>query len=279
MSMAEEADRADEDAVNAAERAEAAKIHARRTHALAQRQEWEARAMAFLAAGNARLLDGTPIRDWMSVQDELRNAEAHGVPLSESARMAIIKMGAAQKAIRKATAAAKVAAERAYAEWQNTKQGAKARLAAEERAHVRAARLAEEGAPRPPNAQPRPELPSSAPPVCVSRPSPRMPACDSCVRCMHTDLTRVACDSAHRSGGSGARGGDEAAEGGGGVDAAARRATARDSRLLESARPLWRRPKAEAAAAAIPLQRRGERSQRGGSLRGGGTAPSGPRQR
>ena len=112
------------------------------------RQKWEERTMAFLAAGNARVPnDGTPIRTWLKVQDELKEAEQHGTPLSESARSAIVKMGTAEKAIKNASMSAKRAAEAAAAEYAATEKGAKRRAAAESMAHSaadRARKLAEE---------------------------------------------------------------------------------------------------------------------------------------
>ena len=54
--------------------------------ALGNRIEWEARAVAFLAAGNARMADGTMITAWLSLQDELERAHRDGTPLSDPAR-------------------------------------------------------------------------------------------------------------------------------------------------------------------------------------------------
>ena len=93
--------------------------------AIAARQEWEKRTMLFLAAGNARLVDGTPIKTWLEVHDELKEAETNGVPLSDHARIAIVKMGTAEKAIRAASAAAKLAAEKAAQDYAKTERGAK----------------------------------------------------------------------------------------------------------------------------------------------------------
>ena len=56
------------------------------------RQDWEARAIAFLAAGNARTRDGTLISTWLKVHDEIARANATGLPMSESTRMAIVQM-------------------------------------------------------------------------------------------------------------------------------------------------------------------------------------------
>ena len=105
--------------------------------------------MAFLADGNARLADGTFIKTWLSVHTEMRNAEMLGVPLSEAARTAIVKMGTAEKAIKAASASAKLAAQRAADEYAAEK-GAKVRLShmpvREETSTERARKLAEEAA-------------------------------------------------------------------------------------------------------------------------------------
>ena len=124
------------------ERAKMAARTARRALDVAARQEWEMRAINFLAAGNAKLPDGTLIKTWLDVHEEIARAKGAGVPLSKSARVAMIKMGMADRAIKNATMAAKQAAERAYEEWASTRPGARG-LTRELTSAARALALAE----------------------------------------------------------------------------------------------------------------------------------------
>ena len=73
--------------------------------ALGNRTEWEACAVAFLAAGNARMADGTKVNSWLSLQDELERARSEGTPISEGARRAL--RNSSMRAIRAASEAAK----------------------------------------------------------------------------------------------------------------------------------------------------------------------------
>lgn len=91
--------------------------------AIATRQAWEERTLRFLADGNARLVDGTFVKIWVAVQQEIAEAETKGVPLSDQARAALLKMNTAEKAIKAASNAAKRAAEKAMAEFEKTKEG------------------------------------------------------------------------------------------------------------------------------------------------------------
>jgi len=47
-----------------------------------ERAKWEERALSFLAMGNARCLDGTPVVRWVRLQSA-QDAAANGVPLSD----------------------------------------------------------------------------------------------------------------------------------------------------------------------------------------------------
>jgi hypothetical protein len=111
------------------ERANFAALEAGRAMRLAQavatRQQWENRALRFLADGNARLKDGTMLKEWLEVQEELKQAEHAGVPLSDAARSALVRMNTAEKAIKQASAAAIRAAEAAAAEFAKSKEGAR----------------------------------------------------------------------------------------------------------------------------------------------------------
>ena len=127
QAMNEEVERAIAESDDARQRAQQARYKALLASVDAGRADWEARTMAFLAAGNARHPNGTFIATFLRVQDELREAELHGVPLSDAARSAIVKMGRAEKAIKAASAAAKAAAERAAAEYAATTKGNRAR--------------------------------------------------------------------------------------------------------------------------------------------------------
>lgn len=149
----QEAERAAVESDAAKERAVAATYRAHLATVDAGRADWEARTMAFLAAGNARHPNGTFIATFLRVQDELAEAETNGVPLSETARTAIVKMGLAEKAIRAASTAAKLAADRAAAEYAASGKGARRRAfeervpTAAEKAHdlsAEATRLQEE---------------------------------------------------------------------------------------------------------------------------------------
>ena len=77
------------------------------------RQTWEDAALAFLARGKARTLQGTPLQTWVSVQHELKLAAEHGTPVSTTSRQAYMQMGSAQRAIDAAGNSAKAA----EAEW------------------------------------------------------------------------------------------------------------------------------------------------------------------
>ena len=59
--------------------------------AAATRQAWEVRTLRFLADGNAVLTDGTEIKIWVAVQQEIAEAETKGVPLSDQARAALFR--------------------------------------------------------------------------------------------------------------------------------------------------------------------------------------------
>ena len=83
---------------------------------LEARAAWEARTLAFLAAGNARLPDGTAVSRWIKLQQALRDAVEKGKPLDDSER-ALLK-GAADTAIRSATHAAKEAEAVALKEYE-----------------------------------------------------------------------------------------------------------------------------------------------------------------
>lgn len=145
----EEASRASEASDEASRRAQQALHASIVAQTVATRTDWEARAMSFLAAGNARVpSDGTFIKTWLRVHDEMRDAESLGVPLSEAARSAIIKMGTAEKAIKAASASAIAAAERANDEVTSSKK-AREREKAEARSETdaeRARHLTEEAA-------------------------------------------------------------------------------------------------------------------------------------
>ena len=91
------------------------------------RQQWEDHAIEFLASGNARMNDGTPLKTWVNVHNEIQLAHTQGVPVSEAGRLAILSMGDAKKAIMQATSSANLAAERAAAEWANTRHSARAK--------------------------------------------------------------------------------------------------------------------------------------------------------
>ena len=134
LESSEAVDAATSEADEAQRQAQAAAMKALVAQAEAARHEWEQRAMAFLAAGNARMQDGTPVSDWLKVQDELKQAQAHGVPLSDAARHVILKMGTAEKAIKMASASAKAAAAQAAREEAESKRGRlrRARTASEE---------------------------------------------------------------------------------------------------------------------------------------------------
>lgn len=125
---------------------EAAKA-AHRANSVQQRQAWEKRVMRFLADGNAVLNNGTPMRTWVAVQDELELAGTEGVPLTNTARRAFLEMGTAAHAIKAAGESAKLAAEAAAKEWAGTKAGrraAEAALSPTEKAAAMMLRLTEE---------------------------------------------------------------------------------------------------------------------------------------
>ena len=139
--LCEEADRANSRAHDAAKAmgADAAKR---------ARHEWQERSLRWLAAGNARVPDGgmdgksfgTPLKTWLTVHEELQNAQIRGVPLSEVARVQMMKMNPAARAIRAASSSAILAAQRFESEWKDSKAGK--RLEKSETA--RAERLAQE---------------------------------------------------------------------------------------------------------------------------------------
>ena len=110
----------------AKDRAYVAMRAAAMARAAATRQAWEVRTLRFLADGNAVLTDGTEIKIWVAVQQEIAEAETKGVPLSDQARAALLRMNTAEKAIKAASNAAKRAAEKAIAELEQTKEGRKA---------------------------------------------------------------------------------------------------------------------------------------------------------
>lgn len=89
--------------------------------ALNNRTEWEERTIAFLAQGNARLQNGTPLRSWLVMQDELKHAKEHGMPLSQTSRSVIL--GSAARAIKAASFSAKKAEARALSEFAQTNAG------------------------------------------------------------------------------------------------------------------------------------------------------------
>ena len=151
----DEVKRATADLDEAQTRARAGAHAAAMAHAKVTRGDWETRILAFLAEGNARLPDGgadgksagTLLKSWLNVQDELKEAETKGVPLSENARAQMIKMNPAEKAIKSASAAAIFAAERAEREWLLSKEGKRAQQVQEVRTKSQASRaekLAEE---------------------------------------------------------------------------------------------------------------------------------------
>ena len=151
----DEVRRATEELDDAQSRARAGAHAAAMAHAKVTRGDWETRILAFLAEGNARLPDGgadgksagTLLKSWLNVQDELKEAETKGVPLSENARAQMIKMNPAEKAIKSASAAAIFAAERAEREWLLSKEGKRAQQVQEVRTKSQASRaekLAEE---------------------------------------------------------------------------------------------------------------------------------------
>ena len=130
IAISEELGEAVKESDKAMERANEAARAAARAQALISRQAWEKRVMRFLADGNAVLKNGTPVRTWVAVQDELERAEERGVPLSETARKQYLQMGTAAHAIKAAGESARLAADAAAKEWAGTKAGARAANAA-----------------------------------------------------------------------------------------------------------------------------------------------------
>ena len=52
-----------------------------------EREAWETRALNFLAAGDARCADGTPVSRWIKLQNALSAAKLYGKPLDEECEL------------------------------------------------------------------------------------------------------------------------------------------------------------------------------------------------